>query len=235
LFALGRPTEAESAIESMVTAAPAYRPSDNDASPRVQAAFRDVRRRVLPGIIQQKYNEAKAAFDRKDLVPAKAGFTQVIALLADPAIASGAMPQRAELLTLATGFRDLSTTSTAPAPTTAPPAPAAPPPPPVAAAKPQPPLGRIYTAADPGIIPPVVVRQSFAALSGVFALRPGAVEIIIDETGATQEAAIRVAVNPVYDRLALATAKTWRYRPATFGGVPVKFRMVIQLERTATR
>ena len=139
--------EAQRAIESMVAAAPAYRPSDSDASPRVQAAFRDVRQRVLPGIIQQKYDEAKTAFDRKDLPSAKAGFTQVIALLADPAMASGSMQLRAELLTLAAGSRDLSTPAVAPPPPI--PQPAAPPPPPIVAVKPQPPAGRIYTAADP--------------------------------------------------------------------------------------
>ncbi len=45
-LALGRTTDAERAIEAVVTAAPAYRPTDNDASPRVRSAFRDVRRRL---------------------------------------------------------------------------------------------------------------------------------------------------------------------------------------------
>jgi tetratricopeptide (TPR) repeat protein len=235
LFALGRSSEAESAIESMVAAAPAYRPSEGDASPRVLAAFREVRRRLLPGIIQQKYADAKAAFDRTDFVAAKAGFAQVIDLLADPLIESSPMQQQLSgLLTLANGFRDLSTTANAPPPAVVPP-PAAAVPAPAPAPTPQPPRGRIYASEDPAVIPPVVVRQSFAALSGVFALRTGVVEIVIDETGAVEQAAIRVAVNPVYDRLALATAKSWRYRPATFGGVPVKFRKLVRLDLEATR
>jgi TonB family protein len=80
-----------------------------------------------------------------------------------------------------------------------------------------------------------VVRQSVAALAGVFALRAGAVEIVINEAGAIDNATIRLTVNPVYDRLALATAKNWRYRPATLGGVPVKFRTVVSLDPKATR
>ena len=229
LFALGRATDAERAIEAMVVAAPGYRPADGDASPRVQAAFVDVRRRLLPGIIQQKYNNSKAAFDRKDLTSARAGFTQVIELLADPAVASGPMQQeRAALLTLASGFRDLSMPPAAPVPTVPAPQPAAPQR--LIAIKPAPAAGRIYTAEDAGIIAPTAVRQSFAALSGVFAPRPGAVEIVIDEGGAVQAATMQVAVNPVYDRLALATARTWRYRPALFGGVPVKFRKVVVLD-----
>lgn len=229
LFALGRATDAERAIEAMVVAAPGYRPAEGDASPRVHAAFVDVRRRLLPGIIQQKYNNAKAAFDRKDLASARAGFTQVIELLADPAVASGPLQQeRVSLLTLASGFRDLSMPPAAPAP--APPAPQPAPPQRLTAIKPAPAAGRIYTAEDAGIIAPTAVRQSFAALSGVFAPRPGTVEIVIDEGGAVQAATMQVTVNPVYDRLALATARTWRYRPALFGGVPVRFRKVVVLD-----
>ena len=48
--------------------------------------------------------------------------------------------------------------------------------------------------------------------------------------GEVEAATIRTSVNPVYDRLVLATAKTWRYKPATLGGEPVKFRKMIQLD-----
>lgn len=229
LFALGRTSDAERAIEAMVMAAPGYRPAEGDASPRVLAAFADARRRLLPGIIQQKYNDAKAAFDRKNLAAARAGFAQVIDLLGDPAITPGAMPERAALLTLASGFRDLST-----------PAPATPPaPPPKRVATPivvvPSPARRIYTVEDAGVTAPVPVRQSLDALSSLFAPRPGAVEIVIDESGAVQDATIVISVNPVYDRLALATARRWRYRPAMLGAVPVKFRKVVQLDPRTTR
>jgi hypothetical protein len=231
LFALGRPTDAEGAIEAMVTAAPAFRPTDGDASPRVQAAFVDVRRRVLPAIIQQKYDHAKAAFDRKDLVSARAGFTEVIDLLADPAVASSAIqPQRAALLTLASGFRDLST----PAPVLPPAVAASVSPTAPRAVVPSPPARRIYTVEDAGVVAPVAVRQSMDALASVFAPRPGVVEIVIDESGAVLDATTQVSVNPVYDRLALATARTWKYRPAMLGAVPVKFRKIVPLDpRTA--
>src|SRR5439155_20551105 len=78
LLALGRTAEAERAIEAVVELAPAFRPSDADASPRVRIAFRDVRRRMLPAIIQQKYAEAKAAYDRNDSAAAGSGFKQVL-------------------------------------------------------------------------------------------------------------------------------------------------------------
>src|SRR5436309_6531390 len=52
LLALGRTSEAERAIEAVISREPTYRPAANDASPRMRAAFTDVRRRMLPAIIQ---------------------------------------------------------------------------------------------------------------------------------------------------------------------------------------
>jgi hypothetical protein len=233
LLALGRTAEAERAIEAVVTAAPSFRPSEAEQSPRVRAAFRDVRRRALPGIIQQQYAQAKAAFDRHDAKAATTGFQQVLDLLADPDLASVVdQPPLASLRPLAVGFRDLSA-SAIPAPAAAPAAAAAP----SSRLEPpaQPPPKRVYGAEDMSVVPPVVVRESWAALAGVFAVRTGVVEIVIDETGAVAAATMTVAVNAVYDRLALATAVKWRYRPATLNGVPVKFRKVILLDLKATR
>jgi len=233
LLALGRTAEAERAIEAVVTAAPSFRPSDSDQSPRVRAAFRDVRRRVLPAIIQQQYAQAKAAFDRHDPAAAQAGFQQVLDLLADPDVASVVdQPPLAALRPLSVGFRDLSA-SVKPAPPAAP-APAAAPStrrePPA-----QPPPKRVYGTEDRNVVPPVVVRESWGALAGVFAVRTGVIENVVGETGEVAAATMAVAVNAVYDRLAVATAMRWRYRPATLNGVPVKFRKVILLDLRATR
>ena len=66
LLALGKNGEASQAIEAVVAADPAYQPSENEVSPRVRAVFTDVRRRLLPGLVQQKNATAKTAYDRKD-------------------------------------------------------------------------------------------------------------------------------------------------------------------------
>src|SRR3954467_6805448 len=66
LLALGRGTEAESAIAAVVTVDPAYQPGEAEASPRVRAAFSDVRRRLLPEIAASRYSQAKTEFDRKN-------------------------------------------------------------------------------------------------------------------------------------------------------------------------
>jgi len=65
LLALGRAADAQQAIEAVVAAEPSYQPTEGDVSPRIRTAFADVRRRMLPAIIQQKYAQAKAAYDKK--------------------------------------------------------------------------------------------------------------------------------------------------------------------------
>jgi len=86
LLALGRGSEAETAIAAVVTADPAYQPGDAEASPRVRAAFSDVRKRLLPDIAAKRYANAKTVFDRKEYETATAQFRQVLALLDDPDI-----------------------------------------------------------------------------------------------------------------------------------------------------
>jgi TonB family protein len=229
LMALGRTAEATSAIEAAVAASPFSQPLDADVSPRLRSAFREVRQRVLPGIIERQYADARVAFDRKDKT-APERFKQVIALIGDADLQSVAnQPPLSVMRGMAKDFLVLST----------PQAPVAPPllprrEPPNANRPPAPPpprdASRIYGPEDFTVVPPSVIRQSFAAMAEVFALRPGTVEIVVDETGTVTAATTRAAVNSVYDRLALATAKTWRYRPAMLDGAAVKYRFAIQLQ-----
>jgi protein TonB len=117
LLALGRVSEAEQAIETLIAAEPSYHPSDADASPRIRTAFSDVRRRMLPAIVQQQYAQAKAAYDRKEFGVAAEGFRQVIGALNDPDLRSAAnQPPLSDLRTLAAGFRELSASAAAPPP-----------------------------------------------------------------------------------------------------------------------
>jgi outer membrane biosynthesis protein TonB len=57
-------------------------------------------------------------------------------------------------------------------------------------------------------------------------------EVVIDETGKVVLAAMRASTLPNYDRQAVAAAQSWRYRPATLNGTPVKFRKLIQVALT---
>src|SRR5580704_18910119 len=124
LLALGRVSEAEQAIETLIAAEPSYHPSDSDASPRIRSAFSDVRRRMLPAIVQQQYAQAKAAYDKKEFGVAAEGFKQVIGVLNDPDLRSAAnQPPLSDLRMLATGFGELSASAAVPPPLPLPSAP----------------------------------------------------------------------------------------------------------------
>ena len=228
LLALGRPADAQQAIEAVVTADPNYHPADSDVSPRVRAAFTEVRRRMLPAIIQQKYAQAKAAYDRKDWATAAAGFSQVLVTLADPDVAGDAnRSPLSDVRTLAVGFEELSAKAAAPPPP--PPAPApAPAPVPVAPSAPVEP--RIYSADDRNVVPPSPINQTLPSFRGVTQVqRVGRIEVVIDESGAVESAVMSQSVNGAYDRIALAAARNWRFTPAIVNGAPVKFRKVVQV------
>ncbi len=226
-LALGRAADAEQAIEAVVDAEPLYQPSGSDVSPRLRTAFSDVRKRKLPLIVQQKYAAAKAAFDRKEWALAEAGFKQVLAVLNDPDVgAAASQAPLADIRVLASGFHDLSATAAAPPP---------PPPLPVAAVKApepvMPPPSHIFAQGDPAVVAPTIVRQwlpPFPTNTNVFP-SAGAIEVVIDATGAVESAVMKVPLNVAYDRQAIAAAKTWQFRPATLNGVPVKFRKVVQI------
>jgi len=230
LLALGRATDAEQAIEAVVAAEPSYLPSDSDASPRVRSAFTNVRRRMLPNIIQQQYALAKAAFDRKEWPVAADLFKWVLTALADPDVANEAkQPPLVDLKQLAAGFEELSSKAAAPPP---PPLPAAPAPAPVvvAPAPSIPPPPRIYTVNDPNVTAPVALNQTLPAYPGqVMIPRSGKLEVVIDETGAVESAVMTGPVSASYDRLAIAATKTWKFKPATVDGTPVKFRKIVQV------
>ena len=224
LLALGRQAEAERAIELLFAADPAYR-VDAAASPRVQAAFRDVRRRVLPTIVQQRYMSAKAAYDRKEYPSALAQFDATLALIENPEIAQGQEAALADLRTLMAGFRDLAHAALPPPP---------PPKPAPVAAPPPPPRKAFYSPDDSDVIPPAILNQKMPQWTGPAAqmlkgtVRRGVVEIMIGESGAVESAVIRQGTGTVYDDALLNEARRWRYTPATKDGVPVKYRKIIQ-------
>jgi TonB family protein len=225
LLALGRASEAEGAIAAVVTADPGYLPSETEASPRVRAAFSDVRRRLLPDIATRHYIEAKAAFDRKDYAGAVKQFRRVLALLDDPDMTG----RLGDLRVLSSGFVDLSVAASAPPPE---PKKDSAVPPPAPASDPQSDMNRIYTTDDRNVTPPVAVRQELPRVPSAIsrqARERGVLELVIDELGRVTSMTLRESVHPMYDSLLLSAAKDWRYQPATLQGKPVRFRKMIQV------
>jgi TonB family protein len=227
LLAVGRGQEADRAIESMVSADPLYRPDADDIPPRMRTAIAEARKRMLPAILQEKYKESKAAFDRQDFLLAASGFKEMLDGLADPDITVAASQSPlADLKTLAVGFHELSSKALLPVPAAVPAAAEVvlPPGPPVVL----PP--KIYSSEDRNVIPPRTIRQQIPAFPGKVTLaKTGVLELVIDDAGSVESATMLVSVNAQYDRMATAAAKTWQYQPATVDGSPVKFMKRIQV------
>ena len=227
LLALGRGSEAESAIAAVVTADPMFVPGEADASPRVRLAFSEVRQRLLPQIATTRYAAAKAAYDRKDYSAAEAQFRSLLTLLDDPQM-GGRLP---DLRTLANGFVDLAAAAAAPPPEPKKPEPAVPvapvPAAPVASREPH-----VWTAEEPGVVAPVVIRQDVPRVPTTMSAQArerGLLEVTIDEQGRVINMTVRLSIHPMYDPQLLAAARDWRYKPATVDGTPVKFRKMIQI------
>ena len=215
LFALGKTTEADRVIEAMLLRDPLYRAADEELSPRVETAFQTARRRILPSVIQQKYADAKAAFDKQDWAKASTGFAEVLKSINDPDIsASAGAPPLSDIKTLASGFRDLAVKSTPP------PAPA----PKVEPPKPVRPVKAVYTAEDRDVVAPVAMVQRVPKYpANVTKPLQGVVQFVIDENGAVQTPTMPVSIDMSYDGMVIAAAKKWQYAPAMLEGKPVKY------------
>ena len=227
LVALDRSADARKAIESIVTSNPFYQPSGAQVSPRIQTVFRDVRRALLPSIVQVSYADAKAFFDRKD-PEAATRFDRLLKLLDDPDISG--LPAYTDLRTIATGFRDLSrAVSAAPPPVTAVPAAA----PAVAAAPPAP---ASEPVPDPITTPPVALSQplppwvpSRTAGSTISREFSGTLAVTIDDHGDVTAATILKSIHPLYDPELIKAARTWKFKPATRNGVPTSALKTIEI------
>jgi hypothetical protein len=226
LMALDNATEATQVVDAMLTSDPLYRPDVADLPPRVRAVFTDARKRLLPGIVQQRYVVARAAFEQKEFAVAAEGFQLVLNGLSDPDIGGvSGQPPLSDLKVLATGFHDLAAKALPSLElveeTPTPPPPARPAVPPAAV---------VYSAEDTHVAPPQTIRQVVPPFPGrVLSVGVATIDIVINEMGGVDAATIVTPLNPQYDRMTLSAAKTWLYRPAMLNGAPVKYRKRLQL------
>lgn len=230
LVALDRKDEARNAIAALISANPFYELSETQASPRVRSVFSDVRKSLLPSLVQSAYTQAKAAFDRKDPESA-AGFERVLTLLRDPDLSSNT--DLGDLAVVAAAFRDLSAARELAA--------AAPPPTPAPSARDnssaggesaagKPPEPPVYRDGAPNLVPPVTVSQALPPSHlAERRLWTGAIEVLIDETGKVLSARMAMPVQPTYDKQVLQAALNWKYRPATKDGTPARYIKIINI------
>ena len=210
LMALGRGTEADTVIESMVAADPLYQPSATDASPRVRTAFTTVRQRVLPNVARSLYLAAKSAYDRKAYPDAIKALEKTVLVI--DTIDAPVRNELTDLRVLASGFLDLSRAAAAP--------PAAPAPAAVKAEIAAP----VVTAALPDT-PLVVLKQNLPPMPfSITALGNGeyrgVLELVIDDRGNVTDARIVQSVHAIYDPILLQAARGWKYEPPRLAGKP---------------
>jgi len=234
LLALGREADADASFAKIVAMDPTYRLDPKEIAPSVRAFYRAVRQKTLPGVVQGRYAEARAAYERKDYPRAAEGFRLVVELGGDEDMAG----RLADLRVLAEDFKELSVLATAksePPPAVPAAAPAPPVPPVEQPAEPPaavPAAPRVYGPEDPGVTPPVVQRQVLPQVPGAIASvsrSRGLYEIVIDESGRVVSIVVRTSLHAAYDRVFIEAASTWQYRPATVDGQPVRYRKPIQI------
>jgi TonB family protein len=189
LYALGRTNEAESVAESMIRREPLVRLDSADASPRIESMFADVRKRLLPTLIRDRFRAARSAIDGKNFNTAEMPLTEARLMIVEAEKLNIKDEGLGDLSVLVDGFLQLIRSTAeqqsaarqtavvvpaaAPAspplasPPQLPPAPEAavrqapPPPSPAAAAE----LGqRVYSLEDEDVSPPAIIDQRMPAL-----------------------------------------------------------------------
>ena len=112
-LALGKPQDAERAIESLINVNPTFAVSDADLPPRLVTLFSQTRKRVMPGVVKRLFTEARADFQARNMVTAREKFEKVQTLTRDPVMADA--PDAVDLQLLVASYIDILKTST-PAP-----------------------------------------------------------------------------------------------------------------------
>jgi len=223
LFALGRDAEARAVAETLVRKDPMFSIDQfPDASPRIVAMFASVRRSVLPQVIKDEYRDART--HAVEHAPDAQSRLRNVRLLLDTAEHIGAWDQTlADVRLIVDGFLELEHASQpheAPVETAA----AA-----TAAPEPAPAVAPVPSSTNAGVVAPIAVFQPQPNIpSGLLSLvrqlhRNSTIDVAINEHGTVDGVTVKQPVTPAYDKLIVATARTWRYKPALRDGVPIKF------------
>jgi tetratricopeptide (TPR) repeat protein len=117
LVALGRIADAENELAALVTISPAFVVRDEDMPPRFLVLFAEARRKVVPPLLRQLFEQARQQYQNKSYQQALEGFERVSALASDRLLSEEEGMK--DLALLASGFVDLVRSSIA-SPTSAP-------------------------------------------------------------------------------------------------------------------
>jgi len=260
LYALGRTGEAESVAESLIRKEPLLRLAAADASPRLESMFSDVRKRLLPSLIRERYRVARTAVDQKSFSAAEPSLADARRMIAEAERLGVRDDGLADLSVLVDGFLQLIKSNAdqrvaaqqAPAavvpnaPAAVPDRPAAPAP---SASRAEAPsatraagvaktaaiVPQVYSVADEGITPPVVIEQKMPPMTLemqriVKTIKAnGMLDVVIDESGRVVDVTVRRSMNSSIDTLIVRAARNWKYRPAMKDGEPVRYSKTLLL------
>jgi protein TonB len=108
--------------------------------------------------------------------------------------------------------------------------------PPVSAVAPTP--SDVYNVGDPSVIGAIAIFKPLPPWQPLPSETKmsffGVLEIIVAEDGKVISASLLKSVHPRYDSQLLAATRSWKFRPATKNGVPVKFRYTMTVRLTTT-
>jgi protein TonB len=98
-----------------------------------------------------------------------------------------------------------------------------------AGARPRPSI--VYTSSDPGVTPPVLVRPMLPAEPppSVPPEQVGTLVLVVDEDGNVEQVRLSSPANRYAERMLVSHAKTWKFKPATRDGHPVKYRTRVRV------
>jgi hypothetical protein len=90
---------------------------------------------------------------------------------------------------------------------------------------------RIYTAADSGVTPPILVKPHLPAEppSDVPPWEVGTLELTVNAAGTVDQVHLISPYNRYQERMLVAAAKAWLFQPAIRDGRPVRFRTRIRV------
>jgi hypothetical protein len=89
----------------------------------------------------------------------------------------------------------------------------------------------VYSVTDSDVLPAVLVRPVLPATPppDVPPSQIGTLELVVDENGDVERVRLVSPSNRFHERMLVAHAKTWKFRPAIKDGRPVKFRTRVRL------
>jgi hypothetical protein len=89
----------------------------------------------------------------------------------------------------------------------------------------------IYSSRDRDVQAPVMVRPVLptAPPTDIPADQLGTLELLVDERGNVEHVRLVSTFNRHQERMIVASAKAWRFSPATRAGRPVKYRARVRL------